>query len=384
MSTATRHRGAIPNAAVVALLAAIALLAGCRRSPAPAAEQAAPAGAKPADTPIAQPVAADPDPIIAEVDLGHVRVSHVRARLAPGTVQAGADAVLAAIGAAVLDHLALRELAVLDLRPKPGEARTAAVDRLLHGAFAGVDCSRVSAETIRLRYLSDLRRFRHPRSWSVWEAYVPCCSSGEPCPPERRTPCLAAGLPKLRALRAQLDTSLPALQPPVAVTPGDAVPIDDSPCQRGRIPAFEAAVAASDGVSLRRYRFFDSEDGRFPASAFRRADPALEAAVRPLNALGAIVGPIETGVGASVVMWAGHRPARDQRKEDAEIQRVLRAEACAALANAERDAFLERLGRAASVTWRKDAIARAFGAELAARLQPWKIVERPHVPDMTR
>ncbi|MEY3011329.1 MAG: hypothetical protein RIT45_64 [Pseudomonadota bacterium] len=366
------------------LLALLASAGACSRAPTPAP---APSPSPPA--PVPTPIAAatdEADPIVADVDLGVVRASDVRARLpASAGPRPDPEAVLAAIGAAVLDTLALRELAVLDLRPAPGEPRAAAVDRLLQGAFSGVDCARVTDETIRIRYLSDVRRWRHPRSLTVWEAGVVCCEDPADCDMPTRTSCLSGAMPALQTLRKRLAETLPALEPPRPVTPGTDVALADSPCQQARIPAFEAAVAAAGPpIRLRRYTFFPRADRRFPAAAFRRADPLLEPAVEALAAIGALTPVVETSDGAAFAMAVAHEPASFLEREDTRVVQTLRREACADLARAERDAFLERLGRAADVRWRTDAMRAAFGVEVAGRLQPWRLRETPHVPDMLR
>ena len=81
-------------------------------------------------------------------------------------------------------------------------------------------------------------------------------------------------------------------------------------------------------------------------------------------------------------MVVGHEPARFDDPTVPAVRATLRREICGDLARAERDAFLERLGRAADVRWRHAAIRAAFGAEVAERLRPWRLREAPHVPDM--
>lgn len=365
------------------------LVSSCRKNPT-ASVQAAPAA--PSSTATEQAQAAPPAAlrVVADVDLGTITVADVRARMRSGND----DDVLQAIGAAVLDALALRELAVLDLRPQAGEARTVAVDRLLRLAFTGQNCVDIAPENLRLRYLERLATYRHPRKFTVWEAFLDCCpGTTAACPPDRRTACLAAHAGRANALSSTLMRAVVALDPPVALTPTTLAPLATTAARVAAIPAFERVVAnaGAAGVdadtpafALRRYTFFGRGDPRFPERAFRRADTALEAAVSALPTLGAVTLAIETQMGWSVAALMAHEPMRWRNLEDPDVQRALSDEACAAAADQARDAWLERVGRAAHVRWHEATITDVFGEGVTRRLPVWRAKNPLHVPEMER
>ncbi len=362
-----------PLAGCLSLLA----LVGCERAGTPGASPATGGGA-PAiatATPPPPPEVANDD-LVARVDFGSIRVADVRARLEG----VGDEAVLRALGAAVLDELALRELRVIGHGPKPGESRSQAVDRLLPQVFGGAGCARVDDAAIRLRFMGALGRFRHPRSWTVWEAYLPCCDEVG-CEAATRARCLAETAPAARALAGTLRTALAAVDLAAAVSEGAAWPLNTSPARRDAVPAFETTIAAAATVGarrwqLRRYTFFGRGDQRFPETSFRRVDPAFEAAVAALDALGTIAGPVELERGWSVAMLVAHEPLRWSDVTDADVTAELRAEVCAQLVQQERDAWLERLGQTATVHWNQAQIRAVWGAGVVSRLPVWSREER--------
>jgi hypothetical protein len=70
--------------------------------------------------------------------------------------------------------------------------------------------------------------------------------------------------------------------------------------------------------------------------------------------------------------------------EDPDVQRALSDEACAAAADQARDAWLERVGRAAHVRWHEATITDVFGEGVTRRLPVWRAKNPLHVPEMER
>ena len=380
-SAASAYHGSQTIVWRAALLLIVAAVAGCGPARPPTAPQTSAApdpgpAASGAPAVISTPAAPGESSVVATVDFGTVSVGDVRARL-DGV---GDDAVLRALGSAVLDELALRELRVIGQGPASGESRSHAVDRLLPQVFGSAGCARVDNAAVRLRFMGELGRFRHPRSWTVWEAFLPCCDDAG-CDSAARARCLSETAPAARALVASLQGAMAPLDLAAPVTEGAVWPLATSPAQRDAMPAFEGTLAAAPMASgrawqLRRYTFFGRGDERFPESSFRRVDPALEAAVANLGALGAVAGPVELERGWSVAMLAAHEPTRWANVTDADVATALRAEACAVLVQQERDAWLERLGNAATVRWHPEVVRAVWGAGVAARLPVWSRTER--------
>ncbi len=363
-----------PLARLAGLVCAAWALTGCGKDQAPG-----PLGAtRPVAGPLVTPEAADPNPIVADVDLSQVRRSDVADRLASLARPHTREAITTALGAAVLDALALRELRVLGERPRPGESGAAAVDRLLPLVFHRHGCARVDGEALRLRFLAQLARFRHPRAHLVWEAHWRCCQ-GAACEGWSQQPTGNACRSAAMAGARRLAQALGALSLPAEVTPGTTLALEQSPCQARAIPAFEGALAlhapAADAgepaPTLRRYSFYVRGDARFPESTFRRGDPALETALAKTGRICEAIGPVEVRDGVALVMRAGHLPAAWAERGDASVQAALEEELCQEAAIAERDAWLSRLGAKAQVRWRRPAIAASWGAEVEAAVQPW-------------
>lgn len=362
-----------PSARLARLCCLAWALTGCGRGDAPTPGDAAP---PPQPTPAPAAADADPDPVVADVDLSQVRRSDVANRLAALPQPHTTEAVRTAIGAAVLDALALRELRVLGERPRPGETGAAAVDRLLPLVFHRHGCARVDDEALRLRFLSQLTRFRHPRAHLVWEAHWRCCQ-GDACQrwSQQRdgNACRGAAL----AGAQRLARSLGALALPAEVTPGTSLALAQSPCQASAIPAFEAALAdhtaadAEPAPTLRRYSFYVRGDARFPETTFRRGDPALEAALAREGRACEALGPVELRDGVALVMRVGHLAAAWAERDDPAVQAALHDELCQEAAIGERDAWLGRLGAKAQVRWRRPAIAASWGAEVEAAVKSW-------------
>lgn len=363
------------------------LAAACRGPITPAASATAPQDSAAAvlDTPEATPAAPQAgDLVVATANMRPVYASDVRAR----QQRPGVDGTLEALGAAVLDVIALRELAQLEQRPAPGETVAAAVDRLLPLVFASHGCVGVSPDDVRRRFVAELARWRHPPRRTAWMLELRCCADG-PCTGRDR--CVADHGPAIARVEAALrGAPVPAAQA-AGESPAAPESWERSPCLREAALEFERVAAdvgargsvagdarstasrAGPAWTLTRAHAYLRGDRRFPERSFPRVEPALETALGSA-ALCQPTGPVATLRGVAFAMVVDAQPAQWGGPEDATIAAQIRAVLCDEGAVLARDAWLQRLGASATVTWDHAAIRARWGDAVADRLRPWAAV----------
>jgi hypothetical protein len=335
---------------------ALSLAVACGRSSPPA----------PRPSPVAKETA---DPVVAQVDLSELRLSQVQDRL-DTTIYADskADAAAQALQLAVSDVLVVREMAVIGQKPLPGERFSQASDRFLAQVWTGRNACPATEPDLKWAYLSEMGRYKHPPSFTLWDAQVQCCEDVDACPQATLQACRDDLRPMLDALRAAAARELAALPPlPVDVT---QVALDQSAVRDRHVPAFEGVVANASAheprLQLRRYTAF-AADPAFPRRGFRRTDPQLERMARDA-ALGSVVGPIETVWGLSVALIVAREPPAEGGLEDPAVRKAVHLRLCELSAVEERQAYRGRLLKGALVKWRDDLIRRRFGDEVVRKL----------------
>lgn len=326
------------------LFGILAVWAGCQRSESPA------------------PVAAEKTPVpnnselAADVDLTHVTLGEVRARI--GDQPATPDAIASALVRATIDKLVLREAAVLKLRPLPGESDAKASERVLDAIFSpDRHCGGIGDRELRLAFVQRLADFKHPASWTVWTALVSDATQAK-----RLHERLVARLPTPPDLPSVATCTL-AKSPVVASHGG----------------VFEQVVAelagASTATQLRRYTFFDQGDAEFGAGRFRGTDPAVATAAKKLR-IGQLSGVIGGSEGHHVALLVAREPRRNRVVGDAWVQDELRAQLCGGAAKQARAEYVQRLVQGATVKWHRDVLRRAFGDEAVSKLPKTRAVAR--------
>ncbi len=334
----------------------LSLAAACSRSSLP----------PPGKPPIAK---AETDPVVAQVDLSELHLSQVQDRL-DTTVYADskADAAAQALQLAASDVLVVREMAVIGQKPLPGERLSQATDRFLAQVWTGRNACPASEPDLKWAYLSEMGRYKHPPSFTLWDAQVQCCEDVDACPETTLLACrrdLRAMLDVLRAAAAKELAALPPL--PLDVT---QVALDQSPVRDRHVPAFEGLAADASAreprLQLRRYTAF-AADPAFPRRGFRRTDPQLEREARDAP-LGSVLGPVETVWGLSVALVVAREPPAEGGLEDPAVRKAVHLRLCELSALEERQAYRGRLLKGAVVKWRDDLIRKRFGDGVLRKL----------------
>lgn len=319
----------------------------------------------------AQVAAVAEDLIVARADLSDVRLAAVRERLAqiPPTEQRETGIVQALLAAAQ-DQLIVREMAVLHETPQPGETAAQAADRFLAGVWRADPNCAVDLRDVKWAYLRDLGKYKHPTSFTVWDAQFQCCPDVEQCPLMQDEACRKQVRPQAEALAQSLRKGFAALPPIGLAAQATDVALESTPLKLRHIPAFEEAVAATREarLKLRRYTYFKQGEKGFEGAKFQPGEPRIEAVVDKAR-LGDVLGPIDTAWGIDVVLLVAREPARSGLLDPA-VAAEVRGKACAEQAQLARVDYRQRLLAGSRLEWRKDAIARAFGREVLARLPP--------------
>jgi len=327
------------------------LPAGCVRK---APEPAAPKSTAPKSTAPKSKHERGGDPAMGTVDGAPIPLSWVKARLGQAEAELSRrDGVATALAAAAADVICLREFAVLELHAKPGEAPHDAVDRLLAGTWPADATCRAHPSDLKIAYLGQPSRWRHPTALTLWEAQLNCCDG---CTNVELHHCQQRMEAAAETLHRTLAAALP---PPTAATRAS---LAASPARERHVPAFErtlAAIRLDPRPTLMRYTAFAREEA-FRKLAFRRTDVALERAALPLH-IGGLTAPVRTAAGWSVAMVVGHEAPLHGGLRNKATQRALRLEVCASQAGRHRAAYRDRMLRKAALHWNHDAIARAFG-----------------------
>lgn len=305
---------------LLAILVAVSLVASaCGKKPRPIVE---------ANTPAPAPAAPKNSDVAARVDLSDVTLGHVRAHLSkrPVTPESVAESVVAAI----VDVLVLRELAVLDIRPRTDEPKPEAVRRLLNQVYSPhTHCGGVSQRDLKLAYMTQLARFKHPASWTLWTALTPVEDDA-------------------KRLVAALSTALP---PPPDLPSETTCTGPDGPVAKSHAVPFEQVVASlpnpATPIQLRRYTFYDQQDPKIAPGHFRGTDPNVAAAVSGLK-IGALTGPIRGATAWHVVLVVCRDKRRFSALSDPTVQAELRVQMCQGAADLARKEHIERLLKGAT------------------------------------
>ena len=327
-----------------------------------------PPSSAPAAAPPPPPIA---DPLLGKVDGLELHLSHVRDRLSrlPPTLPVD-DAALRALILAAEDLLAVREMHVLKQVEQPGERPWQAAERFAANVWRGEANCEADPGEVKLLYMQQLARFKHPAKFAIWDAQMQCCPDPEQCPQAELTACRAATLPHMRALAQDLQTRLRALPPLGLAADVTDVDVANTPVKGARTDAFEAAVATLGAqeprLQLRRYDFYKQGEPGMAGGHFRPGEPNVAQWVESAR-LGDVSQPMETVWGWSLVLLAAREPTRSG-KADPAIMAKLNAAACLQMAERQRQEWRDGLLRAAQLQWDRAKIEATFGAKVVERL----------------
>jgi hypothetical protein len=99
------------------------------------------------------------------------------------------------------------------------------------------------------------------------------------------------------------------------------------------------------------------------------------------NRLGDVVGPVDSEWGLDVVLLVAREPLREGGLDDAAVRKAVEKQACEGVVQQERAGYRQRLLKGARFEWRKDALNKAFGPDVAPHLpSDWRAVKQPNVP----
>ena len=300
---------------------------------------------------------------------------------APAKAPPPEDTIAQAIIWAATDALVVREMAVLKEFPRPNETNLQASERFLAGVWRSDAGCNAGAQEVQLTYLRDVGKYKHPASFTLWDAQFQCCVDLDQCPAAAMSACRAALLPEATILKEKLSRAL--AQVPVPLAEDATCELDQSPLKAKQVPVFEGIVAdAAVGqrkLELRRYTAFDAQDPAFQNAHFRQTDPELARAAQQAR-LGDLLGPIETLWGLDVVLVVARDSAR-YGKTDPSVVADLRAKVCKEMAELQRQEYRERLLQGALVYWQKLAIEQTFGKGVVGLLPPDASArQRPDLP----
>lgn len=323
---------------------------------------------RPDDAPvrIAQPqVAVVDDPVVAEIDFEKLHLSQLEARLRE--LKGQPEWEVRALALAASDVLVVREMKVVNQAQLPTETTAQAADRFVAAVWnENRGCSLTAAE-LRLAYMQNLARYKHPPSWTVWQVQSRCCET-PPCDVIVNEACLAVQRPKLRVLADELRVSFAKLPALGLAADATLARMADSPLRHKHLPVVEEKAAELQGsgakVQLLRYMFWQRDVAGFEKAAFRRADPAVEAAVKPAK-IGAVLGPLDGEYEVIVAVLAARQPLALGLPKDVsdsadpqviETQRELRSQLCEQAAVLERQNYREQLLAGALLKWNEVAL----------------------------
>lgn len=364
-TTISPHLSKSPVSAVLArsfvlLVVVCALLVGCTRKPASIAVEAVVEHSS-------QPSEAS---VVAVVDTSTITLGHLQQHLPaqkPGSKSTDPQVLAQAMVAAIVDALLLRELAVLDIRPRANERQSDAARRLSAEVFSPQrHCGGVSGADLRLAYMSELSRFKHPASWTVWSAIAATRADGDRL---------------AKALRDALPS--PPDLPADATCTGPTSPVFESHAQAFERVVGSLPLAATQAV-LRRYTFYDQDDPKIPRGHFRGTVWPVAEAVRAMK-IGGLAGPVKAHDGHHVVLLVCRDRRRFDGPEAPNVQIDLRNRVCKGAAEQARQDHVERLIKGATVTYRRQTLTAAFGADALEKLPPDSTARRrPTLPSERR
>ncbi len=309
------------------------------------------------------------DPALGKIDQFDLRLSHVRDRLArlPPTLTAD-DAALQATVLAAEDLLAVREMHVLKQPELPDERPWQSAERFAADVWRGEPTCEADPGDVKLLYLQQLARYKHPAKFAVWDAQMQCCPGT--CTPAELAACRTATLPIMQELAHRLEAQWQALPPMGLAADATDVTVEHSPVKGARTDAFEIAVAALSPhdvrLQLRRYDFFRTGEPGFNEGRFRPGEPTIAKWVETAR-LGDVSEPLETVWGYSVALLAAREPTRSG-KADPTIMARLNASACLEMAKKQRQEWREGLLRAAVLRWDRPAVEAHLGPGVYRRL----------------
>jgi hypothetical protein len=311
------------------------------------------------------------DPLLGTIDGLDLHLSHVCDRLVrlPPTLSTD-DAALRALIMAAEDLLAVREMHVLKQAEQPGERPWQAAERFAVNVWRGEPTCEADPGEVKMLYMQQLARFKHPAKFAIWDAQMQCCPDPDKCPPAELTTCRDATLPHMRALAKQVRERMQALPPLGLAADVTDVDVAHTPVQGARTDAFEAAVAGIGAqeprLQLRRYDFYKQGEPGMEGGRFRAGEPSVAQWVETAH-LGDVSQPTETVWGWSLVLLAAREPMRSG-KADPVIMAQLNAAACLQMAERLRQEWRDGLLRAALMKWDRPKIEAAFGAAVTKRL----------------
>lgn len=305
--------------------------------------------------------------MVADVDLGHLKLSQLQERLR--SLKGEPEAEVRALALAASDVLVVREMGVVGGAVAPTETVAQAADRFLAQVWDGKrGCALTEAE-VRLAYMQNLGKYKHPPGWSVWQAQVRCCTKPEGCPQLDVAACLHENRPTVDKLTTAMRTAFAEL-PVGQAADATELNLPESPLRFKHLPKFEQLVADAQASGARqlelvRYSFWQRNVPGFEKAQFRRADPVVEAAAKRAK-IGEVLGPLEGEDSLYAVVVAARQPLAlgipkdptallaDAQATKAEAE--IRMQLCLDAAVQERQAYRERLLGGALVVWQASAL----------------------------
>lgn len=355
-------------AAGVALTLAVAACG--RRGEAPASAAAAGATQK------AQATAEkSADPVVAQVDGQPLHWSAVQRHLEAlkGQDQAELQAALTAAS----DLLVVREMAVVGAAAQPTETTALAAERFLAEVWDGKrGCALTEAE-VRLAYMQDLAKFKHPPGWTVWDLQSACCGDQHACSLMEQERCRSELRPHLQQLAETLRKDYRQLPSIGSAADATELTLEASPLKARHLPRMEELAAdlqaSGKPVRLLRYSFWQQGLAGFEQARFRRGDPSVEKAVQQAK-IGEVLGPYDGDDALHVTVLAARQPLAlglpkgPTATDEHPVALQLRGKLCLEAALGERQQYRNKLVQGASIQWQAEALRGRIGAEALGKL----------------
>lgn len=261
---------------------------------------------------------------------------------------------------AASDLLIVREMAVVGAPAQPTETAAQAAERFLAQVWDGKrGCALTEAE-VRLAYMQDLAKFKHPPGWTVWDLQSACCGEQHQCGLVEQERCrkeLRRHLEQLAQTLRKDYAALPALGPAADAT---ELTLEASPLKQRHLPRLEelAAELQASGkpVRLLRYSFWQQGLAGFEGARFRRGDPSVEKAVQSAQ-IGEVLGPFDGDDALHVAVVAARQPLAlglpksPTATDEHPVALQLRGKLCLEAAVAERQLYRQKLVQGAVIRW---------------------------------
>jgi hypothetical protein len=313
--------------------------------------------------------------VVAQVDGQPLHWSAVQRHLEAfkGQDQAELQAALTAAS----DLLVVREMAVVGAAAQATESTAQAAERFLANVWDGKrGCALTEAE-VRLAYMQDLAKFKHPPGWTVWDLQSACCGDQHACSLLEQERCRGELRPYLQQLAETLRKDyrqLPSIGPAADTT---ELTLEASPLKTRHLPRMEELAAdlqaSGKPVRLLRYSFWQQGLAGFEQARFRRGDPAVEKAVQQAK-IGEVLGPYDGDDALHVSVLAARQPLAlglpksPTATDDHPVALQLRGKLCLEAAAAERQQYRNKLVQGASIQWQASALQGRLSPETAEKL----------------